>query len=150
MTYTSHGHHIPGTSRDDELGRVNRHRCGGVPLCTTCVKETEIYFLNHDGDIFEDKQVYSDELSAIDKAKLFVIGAYNNSVEDEENQLATDELHVVWYNYTLGNWKVLFCTNRPEAGLYFEVTHNHVAEATYVDTYLKIANDEFSPEGNDA
>lgn len=36
MTLTSHGHHIPGTSRDDEDPNASVHRCGGIVLCRVC------------------------------------------------------------------------------------------------------------------
>lgn len=39
MTYTSHGHHIPGTEKDF-LPPV-RARCGAISLCEVCRKEAE-------------------------------------------------------------------------------------------------------------
>jgi hypothetical protein len=38
MAFTSHGHHIPGTTydRDGDLGRVN---CGGTNICQRCNQE---------------------------------------------------------------------------------------------------------------
>lgn len=38
MTYTSHGHHIPGTPWDEETG-PGIIRCGGVKLCRECKLE---------------------------------------------------------------------------------------------------------------
>lgn len=38
MTYTSHGHHIPGTSSFAEL-RPKIDRCGGVQICKECKAE---------------------------------------------------------------------------------------------------------------
>jgi hypothetical protein len=40
MTRTSHGHHIPGSRIDDEMERVSVARCGGVKLCTQCIRES--------------------------------------------------------------------------------------------------------------
>lgn len=36
MTLTSHGHHIPGTSREDEDPEAKVARCGGIVLCHHC------------------------------------------------------------------------------------------------------------------
>lgn len=38
MTYTSHGHHIPGTILDSQRPTLVA-RCGGVTFCTECAKE---------------------------------------------------------------------------------------------------------------
>lgn len=42
MTYTSHGHHIPGTILD-ALPPETRGRCGGVSLCAICSKEAAAF-----------------------------------------------------------------------------------------------------------
>lgn len=81
------------------------------------------------------------------KAKLMVLGAYNNRVDEEEPALKLENLYIVSFTYILGGWKAMVSTNVPDDGLYFEVTHNASKEETYVDTYMKIANDKFSPEG---
>jgi len=151
VTYTSHGHHIPGTTRDDEHGQVNRVRCGGPALCTVCQKDTARYY-SEDEDPDREKKFYEDIYDKdpdrfFKKAKLFVIGSRNNNVEDETQQLSVDDLYIVWWTYTLGNWKAMISTSIPGDGLYFEVTHNEAKDETYVDTYLKIANDTFSQEG---
>lgn len=153
MTYTSHGHHIPGTTRNDEQGQVPRARCGGPAICTVCQKDSaqhlaKIGGIDADQDFYEDTSSYDgDPDRFLKKAKLFVIGAYNNSVVDEGNELSVDDLYVVWWTYILGNWKAMISTSRPGDGLYFEVTHNSVSEETYVDTYMKVSNDKFSQEG---
>lgn len=36
MTLTNHGHHIPGTSTDDEDPNAQVARCGGMLLCRHC------------------------------------------------------------------------------------------------------------------
>lgn len=155
MTYTSHGHHIPGTGRDDERGQVERVRCGGVIICSVCQKEMAKIFASDLPDPgvnehFEDSSEYDQDPDRFLKhAKLFVIGAYNNTVENEDMQLSVDDLYIVWFTKTLRNWKCMISTAREGDGLYFEVTHNGEALETYVDTYLKVSNDKFSQEGND-
>lgn len=155
MTYTSHGHHIPGTERKDELGQIKRARCGGVPVCTVCQKDTARHLSpdTPDPDIesfFEDIDGYSDDPERfLKQAKLFVVGAYNNRIPDEEAQISIQDLYIVWWSKVLQNWKAMISTSIPGDGLYFEVTHNGDKQATYVDTYMKISNDEFSPEGNE-
>lgn len=49
------------------------------------------------------------------------------------------EIFVVWFNYTLGNWKALVSTSLPD-GRYYEVTHNAEKFETYLDVYVKVWN----------
>lgn len=156
MTYTRHGHHIPGTTRDDELGQVDRSRCGGVAICTGCQQDLAYKFAPDLPEIsaeqaFEDTSEYaSDPDRFLKQAKLFAVSARNNAVDDNSQQLTVDDLYIVWFTKALTNWKALISTSISGDGLYFEVTHNGEREETYVDTYLKIANDAFSPEGDNA
>lgn len=39
MTYTSHGHHIPGSPTNDEVSQPKVARCGGPSLCKLCQRE---------------------------------------------------------------------------------------------------------------
>lgn len=39
--YTSHGHHIPGTDKDDNPPVADP--CGGVENCSQCINETVIF-----------------------------------------------------------------------------------------------------------
>lgn len=39
MTLTSHGHHIPETTKDDEEAGIAVARCGGPTLCKRCQHE---------------------------------------------------------------------------------------------------------------
>lgn len=62
----------------------------------------------------------------------------------QENLEKTDpdvdfRVFVVWFAFTLGNYKALVSTSLPD-GRYYEVTHNHVKGETYIDTYVKIRN----------
>lgn len=47
MTYTSHGHHIPGTILDKDRPK-GVARCGGLRFCKVCLKEA--------GKLNEDKR----------------------------------------------------------------------------------------------
>lgn len=50
-----------------------------------------------------------------------------------------DEVYVVWFAFTLGNWKALASTSLPD-GRYYEVTHRVNSEMAFVDTYMKTHN----------
>ena len=43
MTYTIHGHHIPGTP-DEGFTLANKARCGGSKLCSVCRREAASYY----------------------------------------------------------------------------------------------------------
>jgi hypothetical protein len=53
--------------------------------------------------------------------------------------LKLDDIYVVFFTYTLGNWKAMVST-RAFDGLYYEVTHNDASSETYLDAYQKINN----------
>lgn len=53
--------------------------------------------------------------------------------------LRTEDVYIVWFAKTLGNWKALLSTD-VEPGLYFEATHNGAKNETYIDSYRKYAN----------
>lgn len=40
MSYTSHGHHIPGTPKD--LNPPDRVDCGGLTMCHTCIRDVVV------------------------------------------------------------------------------------------------------------
>lgn len=50
-----------------------------------------------------------------------------------------DDVYVVWFAYTLGNWKALVSTTLPD-GMYYEVTYNSEKNETYLDAYKKVQN----------
>lgn len=68
------------------------------------------------------------------------------------DHLELNEIYVVWFAYTLGNWKAILSTSRPD-GRIWEVTHKKksitendrgqisvVPAVTFVDSYLKTHN----------
>jgi hypothetical protein len=78
------------------------------------------------------------------RAKLRVQHAYNeNGIGTPRGEtieyLELNEIYVVWFAYTLGNWKAILSTSRPD-GRIWEVTHNSHKVETYVDSYLKTHN----------
>lgn len=66
---------------------------------------------------------------------------FNSTVADSDvSPLSKDEAYVVWFNYTLGNSKVLISTTRPDHK-YYEMTYHSDKDCVYVDTYLKVRHD---------
>lgn len=84
------------------------------------------------------------------KARRLVQYQYNvNGIGTPRGQkvdrLMLEDILVVWFNYTLGNWKCILTTTRDDERIY-EVTHNDLTKEYYVDTYLKTHNIAYSPE----
>jgi len=50
-----------------------------------------------------------------------------------------DQVYVVWFAFTLGNWKALCSSVLPD-GRYYEVTFSREKNEAYVDTYIKLEN----------
>jgi len=73
----------------------------------------------------------------LNKAKILAVKTYNAS--EGEYILDEDDVYVVWFCKTLGNWKALVSTD-VVSGLYIEVTHNGAKQETYVDQYEKTEN----------
>lgn len=61
------------------------------------------------------------------------------SVKPETGFITVDDLYVVWFAKTLGNWKALISTDKVN-GSYWEVTYNGAKQETYVDWYVKQHN----------
>lgn len=64
---------------------------------------------------------------------------------DEDFQLTTNDVFVVWFCKTLQNWKALVSTTLPD-GMYYEVTYNGDKKETYVDAYRKWQNVRFQDD----
>ena len=58
---------------------------------------------------------------------------------DSHVEFSKDDVYVVWFAYTLGNWKALISTKLPD-GMYYEVTYNGVKSEVYIDAYKKWDN----------
>jgi len=61
--------------------------------------------------------------------------------KDIVSRVTTGTVYVVWFAYTLGNWKALCSTDLPD-GRYYEVTYSTEKGVAFLDTYLKIVNQE--------
>lgn len=168
MTYTRHGHHIPGTKTDDEHGQVNRARCGGVILCSVCQQDAIRAIANLEGvstfevfpeDYYSSLDQFSEDVDKLFKRiRLFVVGSRNNNVEDDEMQISIEDMDIVSFTYILGGWKSMVSLHpltkdgkilSEGRTIMFEITYDKAKEATYVVTYQKIAQDTFSQEGVD-
>lgn len=49
--------------------------------------------------------------------------------------------YLVWFAYVLGNWKALCSTAEPD-GRYYEITFSRDRDVAFLDTYVKIDNQE--------
>lgn len=47
--------------------------------------------------------------------------------------------YIVWFAFTLGNWKALVSSTEPD-GRYYEVTYHVGRAVAYIDTYKKTHN----------
>ncbi len=50
-------------------------------------------------------------------------------------------VYVVWFAYVLGSWKALCSTDVPD-GRYYEVTYSREKKIAFLDTYVKVTNQE--------
>lgn len=64
-----------------------------------------------------------------------------SGVQELHPEFSIDEIYVVWFAYTLGNWKALCSTSLPD-GLYYEVTYHAQRKVAFIDTYVKVSNVE--------
>lgn len=88
----------------------------------------------------------ADHEHPIDYNQIDMIQTAKNLVAGEvsANWPATDphvdyKIYVVWFAFTLGNFKALLSTSIPD-GKYYEITADKVKNQIYVDTYVKINN----------
>lgn len=75
------------------------------------------------------------------KARRLVFEQVKNTLEktDVHITFSEDEVYVVWFTFTLGNWKAMLSTTLPD-GRYYEVTYNKAKNEAYIDTYIKVVN----------
>lgn len=73
-----------------------------------------------------------------DKARVLVHDYVAARLEKTDTHVGfeLDDVYVVWFTYTLRNWKVMLSTSLPD-GMYYEVTHNAAKGETYLDAYKK-------------
>lgn len=84
----------------------------------------------------------SDPDEFIKKAKQIVLQNYvtiETVTALDPVPLDISEIYVVWFAKTLGNWKALLATTRPD-GQYYEVIYDGAKNQSYLDTYVKVDN----------
>jgi hypothetical protein len=67
--------------------------------------------------------------------------ALRTRVRDTHPTFSADEVYVVWFAYVLGYWKALCSTSLPD-GRYYEVTYHAQRKVAFIDTYVKVENQE--------
>lgn len=75
-----------------------------------------------------------DKFDPICLIKVLVADEYHQKYQTD---VSTEDIHIVWFVKTLGNWKGLAISPMPD-GAYFEVTYNASKDEVYVDSYLKV------------
>lgn len=63
-----------------------------------------------------------------------------NTLKGENNFIHTENVHCVWFNKSLQNYKGLFII-LPLDGKYYECTYNGDKKELYIDTYNKESNE---------
>lgn len=71
-------------------------------------------------------------------ARKVAVDNYNRSRDsDRSPELSMDQVYVVWFTKTLGNWKAIVGSSTAR-GLLWEITFNGHKEECYVDVYKKL------------
>jgi|GEM_PF-3541133 len=73
--------------------------------------------------------------------KLVYDQACRLGVQDQHPTFSVDEVYVVWFAYVLGAWKAVCSTSLPD-GRYYEVTYHAQRKVAFLDTYIKVENQE--------
>lgn len=74
------------------------------------------------------------------KAKNAVVEYFNSRVHRADDAIiGVENVYVVWFAFTLGNWKCLLSTSVPD-GMYYECTYNREKKEMYLDAYKKFDN----------
>ena len=91
----------------------------------------------------------------INECKFRITFKHNDKVDTlkgENNFIETENVHCVWFNKSLQNYKGLFII-LPLDGKYYECTYNGDKKELYIDTYNKESNEciklEEEEKGND-
>jgi len=132
MSYTSHGHHIPGTIKGEGYhGEIAR--CGGPSICQRCKREVETAQIH--------EYVIGSSVDYQEIAKTAVRDYVERMLSQNYNTLPRPDfdVYVIWWSKTLQNWKGILGTTLPDGKIY-EVTHNGNEKTTYFDVYGKVHN----------
>lgn len=139
---TSHGYHIPGTTVVAKEYYDPLPTCGGyLKGCATCVGEAYHATLIRISPEDKIRKVsFMDNLTDMQtKAKVLVGNYINERREDEAPEITLKEIHIVWFSKTLKNWKATVTTDLPDK-IYYEITYDGRARASYIDVYNKVDN----------
>jgi hypothetical protein len=136
MAYTTHGHHINGTSKENEP--ENKARCGGPNMCAKCSRESMSKHTT--GGIYEAEILIGDNPANYQEQAMQMVQTYITGLWLLEGKApASFHTYMAWFSKTLGNWKALVGTSLND-GFYYEVTHNGEKKETYLDAYMKFDN----------
>ena len=67
-------------------------------------------------------------------AREAVVNYFNETADT--HPIKNDDTYIVWFNYTLKNFKALVGTNVHD-GMYYEITYNAATKQIYLDAYKK-------------
>jgi hypothetical protein len=68
-----------------------------------------------------------------------IVSSYIFSQLEKTDPVPQFDVYIVWFCFTLGNWKALVSTTLPD-GMYYEVTYDYHKKRTYLDAYKKFSN----------
>src|SRR5262245_53195877 len=157
MTWTSHGHRIPGRP-GVMTERPPQAHCGRLHICSTCKNETSTHIRQLALKIRTDRlktnstevsmanvvrPLPPDNLSFQDRARVMVMDWANAHLDvTDSKRIQLSDVYVVWFCKTLQNWKALLSTTLTD-GMYYEVTFDGDNNKAYLDAYKKFDNVTF-------
>lgn len=122
MAFTTHGHHIPGTTMGTPPNQ--RARCGGVERCPKCKSEVSEF---HFEGLRTNKPA--------DKGEEFVRKYVNN----QNFGNARFDVQLITFTYILGGWKAFYTTDI-ENGTIYEVICKKDDNRLIMNVYQKQDN----------
>jgi hypothetical protein len=78
----------------------------------------------------------------LNKAKRIVVEQVNKH-QLGLGPITADDVYIVTFTYTLGNFKAQLGVDKPDL-MYYEVTYNASKKVTYLDAYKKLINIEIA------
>jgi hypothetical protein len=123
MSFTSHGHNIPGTGWENPPDPASQVLCGGPRHCQTCQKDVEIFVGAPKNWLDDARELLRNHI----EKQMLEVGA------------SAFEVYVVWACKILQNWKGMLATTLPD-GTYYEITYDGEKRRWYLDEYRKYEN----------
>jgi Family of unknown function (DUF6275) len=68
-----------------------------------------------------------------------IVSDYIKGQLEKTDPVPEFDIYIVWFCFTLGNWKALISTTLPD-GMYYEVTYDKAMRRAYLDVYKKFHN----------